>query len=322
MLTIDSRGFNMGADLAALLAVFAVLSDGDIASESWYLGTNSNNNVGGLNRHSTVEADISPNREDYYLGCGDNHHLSSRIFRQNVALAAEDPNKEFSMAVMGKQWAKNAKFSQDNNPYIYFFPFPSIVSLGAYPFYPNFFSNGTYGNGGVANYESISSIIGAKLNEDTGEFEYVPERWPENWYRRDTEYGAAAALTDLLTDIYPNYLLPMPFGQLGSDNLNAATILCVIQQGLESITPLALGGQEASIDAGISWALGKLAPLGINNTVLGCPSTSISPNFLTSNDTQEGGPINPPPSVYKNTGNNVYNKVYFTEAPASPPKCS
>lgn len=82
MLTIDSRGFNMGADLAALLAVFAVLSDGDIASESWYLGTNPNNNVGGLNRHSTVEADISPNKEDYYLGCGDNHQLSSRIFRQ------------------------------------------------------------------------------------------------------------------------------------------------------------------------------------------------------------------------------------------------
>lgn len=61
-------GFNMGADLATVLCVFATLADGDLATESWYLG--SNNGLGGLNRHSTVEADVSPNREDYYNGCG------------------------------------------------------------------------------------------------------------------------------------------------------------------------------------------------------------------------------------------------------------
>lgn len=165
----------MGADLSSLLAVFAVLTDGDIESESWYLGAGPDN-VGGLNRHDTVEADISPNREDFYLGCGDNHHLSSRLFKQNVEFASQDPNKEFSIDAMANQYAKSAEFSQDNNPYLYFFPFPSIVTLGAFVFYPNFFANGTYGAGGVANYESISSIIGAKLNEETGEFEYVPER--------------------------------------------------------------------------------------------------------------------------------------------------
>ena len=174
----------------------------------------------------------------------------------------------------------------------------------------------------MANYESISSIIGARLNQETGEFEYVPERWPENWYRRDTEYGAVAALTDLFTEIYPQYLLPMPLPQIGSDNLNAATVLCNVQMGLGSITPLALGGQEVSIEAGVTWALGKLAPLGINSTILGCDTKSISPNFLTSNETVEGGPLNPPPSVVKNTGNNVYNNVYFTETPSSPPQCS
>lgn len=73
---------------------------------------------------------------------------------------------------MGDQYLANSKFSQEYNPYLYYFPFPSIVSLGAFAFYPNFFSNGTYGAGGVANYESISSIIGAQFNEDTGHFEY------------------------------------------------------------------------------------------------------------------------------------------------------
>ena len=61
VLEATSRGFNMGADLATILATFAVLADGDIASESFYLG--SLTGADGLNRHSTVEADVSPNRE-------------------------------------------------------------------------------------------------------------------------------------------------------------------------------------------------------------------------------------------------------------------
>lgn len=65
VLDATSRGFNMGTDLAAILTVFAVLADGDIATESFYLG--SMGGVGGLNRHSTVEADVSPNREGQYF---------------------------------------------------------------------------------------------------------------------------------------------------------------------------------------------------------------------------------------------------------------
>ena len=193
----------MGVDLSTVLAVFTILADGDPVTQSWYLGTNPETNVGGLNRHDTAECDISPNREDYYLGCGDNHHVSSRLFKQNIKHVLNDPNHEFSLDAMGNQYAESATFSLANNPYLYYFPFPSIVSLGAFAFYPNFFSNGTYRAGGVANYESISSIIGAQYNEDSGEFEYVPERWPENWYRRATEYGAVDALADGFGVIYP-----------------------------------------------------------------------------------------------------------------------
>lgn len=57
-----ARGFNMGEDLSTVLIIFAVLADGNIQEESWWLGTDPNSGVGGLNRHSTVEADISPNR--------------------------------------------------------------------------------------------------------------------------------------------------------------------------------------------------------------------------------------------------------------------
>lgn len=310
----------MGADLATVLITFAVLTNGDIATESWWLGADPNVQGGGLIRHNTVECDISPNREDYYLGCGDNHHLSSRMFAQNVKYAAADGSKEFTLDVMGSQYVANSKNSQENNPYLWYFPFPTIVSLGAFAFYPNFFANGTYGAGGVANYESISSIVGAKLNEDTGNFEYVPERWPENWYRRSTPYGATQALTDGFLNIYPRNPVPMPIAQLGTDNFNVQTILCDVYSGLNSVTPLALADDYESTTSAVSWALNKLAGVGIVADMLGCPDSSQT-DYLYPNATQQGGPLNKPPTEGDWQSDNVYYKTYFCEKPTEP-KCA
>lgn len=255
---------------------------------------------------------------DYYNGCGDNHHLSSRLFKQNVALAAASPTKQFDIDVMAQQYAANAKFSQQNNPYLYYFPFPQIVSLGAFAFYPNFFSNGTYGAGGVANYESISSIIGAKYNEKTGDFEYVPERWPTNWYRRATPYGAVEALTDGFLKIYPKYVLVPAVAQVGSPNLNVNTVLCDVYQGINSITPLLIAGDVQDVTARVTWAVGKIASF-LGGTVLGCPTDTLSPDFaLYPNATRTGGPLATPSAQAANIGDNVYNKVYFKNAPAKP----
>jgi hypothetical protein len=62
VLEATARGFNMGVDLATVLTTFAVLGSGDLDGLSFYLGAGKNG-IGGLNRHSTVEADVSPNRE-------------------------------------------------------------------------------------------------------------------------------------------------------------------------------------------------------------------------------------------------------------------
>lgn len=110
----------------------------------------------------------------------------------------------------------------------------------------------------------------------------------------------------------------MPIAQLGTQNLDVATILCDIVEGVNSATPLALAGQAEDVEAGSSWALGKLGAVGLNNTVLGCPTSALSANYLYGNSSQAGGPLNPPPSVAANTGNDVYDKVYFTTAPTSP----
>jgi hypothetical protein len=309
-----ARGFNMGPDLSSLLSTFAVLTNGDLITESWNLGSGPGG-VGGLNRHSTVEADVSPNREDYYSGCGDNHHLSSRLFKQNVEAAAASPSKDFGLETMGRHYAISAAFSKNYNPYLYYFPFPSIVSFAAFAFYPQFFSNGTYGLGGVANYESISSIIGAKWSEKDQEFVYVPERWPENWYRRSFPYTTVQALTEGLLHIYAKNPIAMPIAQLGTPNLNATTFLCNVYQGLNSITPLGFAGTSEEVQAKATWALAKLDPY-FKDTVLGCPTSTISQNFLFP--PQNGGPLAPPPAVRANTGDNVYNKIYFKNAPKQP----
>jgi hypothetical protein len=235
-----------------------------------------------------------------------------------VGLAAQDPKKEFSMNVMAQHYARSATFSKDYNPFLYYFPFPQIVSLGAFAFYPNFFSNGTYGLGGVANYKSIMSIIGAEYDQKTGEFKYVPERWPENWYRRATPYGAVTTLADGFLQIYPRNVIVPGVAQIGTQNFNPRTFLCNVYQGLNSITPLVLGGTEENVAKGVSWALSVLDPL-FSKTALGCPDSVISPNVLFPQSQREGGPVNPPriPSD-ANTGDNVYYKTYFKNAPIKP----
>lgn len=52
--------------------------------------------------------------------------------------------------------------------------FPSIISIVTFNFYPASFSNDTIGAGGVVNYKSIISIIGAEYDEANGEM--VPPR--------------------------------------------------------------------------------------------------------------------------------------------------
>ncbi|KAF1836542.1 hypothetical protein BDW02DRAFT_566968 [Decorospora gaudefroyi] len=322
VLEATKRGFNMGTDLATVLTTFAVLGTGDIDNLSFYLGSGKNG-IGGLNRHSVVEADVSPNREDYYNGCGDNHHLSSRLVKQMVKYAAADPKKEFNMNVMAQHYAEHAGFSKNYNPFLYYFPFPQIVSLGAFAFYPQFFSNGTYGAGGVPNYKSIMSIIGAEYDSRTGEFKYVPERWPENWYRRDVPYTATQALADAFLQIYPRNIIVPLAAQFGTDNLNVQTLLCDVYQGVNSVTPLIVGGTAERIAKATSWALSVLDP-AIGNTALGCPNNVVSPNLLYPHSSQEGGPVVPPVVPADTwTGDNVYNKVYFggRSAPTSP-QCS
>ena len=108
----------------------------------------------------------------------------------------------------------------------------------------------------------------------------------------------------------------MSIPQIGSQNLNAPTVLCDAYNGINSITPLELAPSTQAGAAAITWALDTLGNVGLHNTILGCPTKGLSPLYPKSK--KKGGPLNPPPSVVSNAGNNVYNKVYFTSAPTKP----
>ena len=171
-------------NLSTVLAVFAILTTGNITTQTFSLGGPDPRvgigNIGGLNRHNTVECDISPNREDYYTGKCDDHHLSSRMFKQNFEFARNHGGL-FTLEAMTDQYVQNANYSKANNPYLFYSLQSAIVSIGAHIFYAYFFSNGTYEYDGKPDYFSISNIVGANMTTNGNDyyFEYIPERWPE-----------------------------------------------------------------------------------------------------------------------------------------------
>lgn len=123
-------------------------------------------------------------------------------------------------------------------------------------------ANGTYGSGGVANYESISSIYGMSM-DSSGKICYVPERFPDNWYRRSYPYGVAQLVAGLL----PTYLtgppltLPNPLGIL-QNGAQLPQIGCALYQGLTSGVPASLAGETNEfISEAVTYVSRRLQPI-------------------------------------------------------------
>ena len=322
------RGFNMGVDLATFLTTVAVITTGNITTKAFSIGAPDPRvgigNVGGLDRHNTIEADISPTREDLYTGNCDAHHLSSRLFKQNVEFA-KNQGGLFNMAAMTAQYAKTSNYSKNNNPYIFYFPLPAIFSLATHVFYPHFFSNGTYELGGKPDYTSISTIVGANLtmNGNDHNFQYIPERWPEvnntagkPWYRRAFPLGILAT-TARLPLVYAANPIGMPFAQLGTANLTPQTIACDLYLALLQVTPTFAAQSQQDAAYALSWAISKLDPI-FSNTTFGCPSNAFSSNGGNYGtypyENMTGSPSNPVP-IGCSSETNQYYRTYFATAP-------
>ncbi|BGP43028.1 hypothetical protein JCM10449v2_007043 [Rhodotorula kratochvilovae] len=291
-----SEGFNMAADLSGVLVLIAHMKTafgGNLATGTFSLGgederTYSASGIGakaagrqfGLDAHSRCEGDASATRADFFLNNGDNHSGRPERFKRFMK-HAKNNNGQFNVQAANDLWAENAKESLANNERLYFEAYTIVVILGEYPFIPEFFTNGTYGAGGSSNLESISSIMGYKINDD-GTICYQPERFPDNWYRRATPYGVANGLVPGLIGTYAKYpLLPNPLSAvLNGGQVNQ--VGCAIYQGITSGIPasLLLSTTDA-VSAALTNLQNKLIP-GLPN-LFGC---DISQNDLQQNGTK------------------------------------
>ncbi|GAA5913046.1 hypothetical protein JCM6882_005546 [Rhodosporidiobolus microsporus] len=248
------EGFNMAADLAGLLVLIAVAFGGNLETATFSIGgeddrTYSATGIGskaagrqfGLDGHSRCEGDASATRADFFMNGGDNHNGQPERFRRFMELAKKNGG-QFNVAAANELYAQNADISLENNPKLYFQAYTIIVILGEYPFIPNFFTNGTYGAGGVSNLESISSLMGYQINED-GSICYVPERFPDNWYRRATPYGFVNGLVPGLpgTLAANPKLLPNPLSAIFASG-QVSQIGCALYQGITSGIPASILG--------------------------------------------------------------------------------
>jgi hypothetical protein len=83
--------------------------------------------------------------------------------------------------------------------------------------------------------------------DSSGTICYVPERFPENWYRQSYPYGVA----QLVEGLVPTYLtgpeltLPNPLGIL-QNGAQTAEIGCAIYQGITSGIPASLLGGKSN----------------------------------------------------------------------------
>ncbi|GAA6036391.1 hypothetical protein JCM8097_001698 [Rhodosporidiobolus ruineniae] len=312
-----SEGFNMAADLSGVLVLIAVAFGGNLATSTFSIGgederTYSESGLGskalgrqfGLDGHSRCEGDASATRADFFLNGGDNHNGQPDRFRRFMEHAKANGG-EFNVQAANDLYAENADLSLKNNPRLYFQAYTVVVILGEYPFIPNFFTNGTYGNGGVSNLESISSLMGYKINDD-GSICYVPERFPDNWYRRATPYGVANGLIPgLPTTLAANpKLLPNPLSAIfASGEINQ--IGCAIYQGLQSGIPASvLGSTYKGVSNLITDLQHKLLP-GLPN-LLGCDLDDWS---LQTNSTGGGQYTDDSMQATGSGGEQSYNAI-------------
>lgn len=100
----------------------------------------------------------------------------------------------------------------------------------------------------MANIESIAPIFGAQQQSD-GTYKYVPERFPNNWYRTGEPFTLVSGVTSLLDSITTRAI---PFGAnagstgdfipFGTDvtKLDVNGLACLLRDAVQATVPSTL----------------------------------------------------------------------------------
>ncbi|KAK4624776.1 Dothistromin biosynthesis peroxidase dotB [Fulvia fulva] len=301
----------MGPDLAAGLAVIAILISGDILSGQWSIGGGFSSSLplllsnpkGIVGSHSKYENDASIVRGDAYLNGGNVGVVQWRQWNYLWEITSQGIDG-LALDKLTAHADRVTTFSIENNPYAFWGPFSGLVAPAAHNLVANFMSNHTAEQpGGYLSRETLQqffaiSVTGAGASGDNpGDFVHNrgQERIPLNWYRRHTAdaYNLADVFIDLLAGAATNPNTLRIGGNTGTVNsftgiepsdltggvFNGATLLQGNNLACFAFQAAQAGGID-QLDGVLSIVQGALKPLTDQLTSaisgLACPPLAVA----------------------------------------------
>lgn len=278
--------YNVGYDLAVLLATVGVSLDGDIVTGKLSIGCDATSRTAtlggllgrqtGLNGHNKFESDSSLTRNDYFTNNGDNFSFNGTLFAKMKAVADRVSGGNFDRNALSAYRSQRYDESVQENDNFFFGPF-SLLLFGASSFLYELFPS--YGNQGTPDLATMKSFFGAVEDSSAaGGWRHVPERIPDNWYNRRSIYSTVDVITEIVAQYaqYPKLFggnvgknnfnaLPSAFGILADGklptNVSPDNLLCLLYQLATQDVPSSLSITTDLTLNIISWTVGKLNPV-------------------------------------------------------------
>jgi hypothetical protein len=295
LLDAQQNLWNVGYDLATVLAVIGVVQNGDIVTGKLSIGCDATSRTAalgglnllgrepGLNSHSRFEADASLTRNDFYTNNGDNFSFNGTLFARMKEVADRVSNGNFDQKTMAAYRSQRYDESLAQNPNFFFGPL-GILLYGASSFLYELFA--PYGTEGQADLDTMASYFGT-AQDSNGAWRYTAERIPDNWHNRRQPYTLSLGVNEVLAQYlaYPklfggnvgvNNFNGLNFGSIRDGKLpNSATagdLLCLLYQLATQQIPNGLTGGLLALPLDLlKWTAGNLNPI-FQNT--GCPLVS------------------------------------------------
>jgi len=277
--------YNVGYDLAVLLAVLGIQAGGDVTTGRLSIGCDATSRTAllpllgsqpGLNGHNKFEADTSLTRNDYFLANGDNYNFNGSLFASMKSVADRVSGGNFDLNALAAYRSQRYDESVQQNANFFFGPL-SLLLYGAASFLYELFPS--YGPQGTPDLATMKSFFGAVEDSSApGGWRHVGERIPDNWFNRRQPYTNNDVTREILAMYikYPKLFggnvgtnnfdaLSTPFGIIRDGELpdaaTASDLLCLLYQLGTSPVPSQLSVVTDLTDAVLNWSVGKLNPL-------------------------------------------------------------
>ncbi|KAI8933979.1 hypothetical protein NX059_008752 [Plenodomus lindquistii] len=284
--------YNVGYDLAVLLAVLGIQAGGDVVTGKLSIGCDATSRTAllpllgqqpGLNTHNKFEADSSLTRNDYFLADGDNYSFNGSLFQSMKEVADRVSGGNFDLNALGAYRGQRYDESLQTNGNFFFGPL-SLLLYGAASFLYELFPS--YGPEGVPDLATMKSFFGAVEDSSApGGWRHVPEKIPDNWSNRRAPYTNTAVTTQILAMYVKNPklfggnvgtnnfdALSTPFGIISDGKLpegaTASNLLCLLYQLGTGPVPSSLSTVTDIVGSLLNFGVAKLNPVFRN---AGCP---------------------------------------------------